>query len=511
MDWTTPLKAQQQDFCSRLDLGNLLHCQESYLHSEMVVINESSIEKIKVESILESEEIANKYNLTYPLKEILEIVFYRKLSIKAFSLKFGHLTWLDNHKYYEDYEASLVNSHFLVKQATNNKILIKTYSGNFKEIKYSFSAKEISNNNLIICTISPEKFRVNLKEYIIIFLGFIPVELLPKIKDKLDINLADFLYIGGLNFYLQNISPTNYYLLKQAKSYIKQGSYDESIALYNKAIFNNPTQSKNFFWRGFCKYKLGDIEGALTDFFQTIILNDRDSLAYHWTGYLHQQLGNYPEALKEYSQEIKINPLSYFAYFNRGIIHTKLTKFINALEDYTMAIQINHSLFQGFYNRANIYYQLGDKESSIEDYLKAIKIQPSLPQAYYNLGIIYQKLGEYKQALNSYQLAIKANGKYLKSYYNLAILQADLGYYKESMNTYQLILEIAPDFIPAIQNQNSLSSLLEKEGNILDDNKILYSSAQNPQVIGINSKGKNSSNSEKYCFNVSDSKQTNPF
>ncbi|WP_017293714.1 tetratricopeptide repeat protein [Geminocystis herdmanii] len=511
MDWTTPLKAQQQDFCSRLDLGNLLHCQESYLHSEMVVINEDSIEKIKVESILESEEIANKYNLTYPLKEILEIVFYRKLGMEAFLLKFGHLTWLDNHKYYEDYEASLVNSHFLVKQATNNKILIKTYSGNFKKIRYSVSAQEIEHNNLIIYTISPEKFRVNLKEYVIIFLGFIPVESLPRFNDKLDINLADFLYIGGLNFYLQNILPTDYYLLKLAKSYLKKGSYAESILLYNKSIFNNPTQSKNYFLRGISKYKLGDIQGALTDFSQTITLNDQDSLAYHWAGYLHQQLGNYPEALMEYSQEIKINPLNYFAYFNRGIIHTKLTKFIKALEDYTMAIQINHSLFQGFYNRAIIYYQLGDKDSSIEDYLKAIKIQPNLPQAYYNLGIIYQQLGEYKQAFNSYQLAIKANDKYLKSYYNLAILQADLGYYKESINTYQIISEIDPYFIPAIQNHHSLSSLLEKEGSILDDNEILSSLTQNPEVIGINSKGKNNSDLDKYCFNVPDSKQTHSF
>lgn len=511
MDWTTPLKAQQQDFCSRLNLGNLLHCQESYLHSEMVVINEDSIEKIKVESILESEEIANKYNLTYPLKEILEIVFYRKLGREAFALKFGHLTWLDNNKYYEDYEASLVNSHFLVKLATNNKILIKTYHGNFNEIKYSFSAKEISNNNLIVCTISPEKFRVNLKQYTIIFLGFIPVESLPKIKDKLDISLSDLLYIGGLSFYLQNILPANYYLLKQAHSYTKKGDYAESILLYNKAILNNDTQSKNYFLRGICKYKLGDIHGALTDFSQTIILNDRDYLAYHWRGYLHQQLGNYSEALIEYSQEIKINPLNYFAYFNRGIIQTKLTQFIHALEDYTLAIQINNSLYQGFYNRGNIYYQLGDKESSIEDYLKALKIQPNLPRAYYNLAIIYQELGEYKRALNSYQLAIKANGNYLKSYYNLAILQADLGYYKESINTYQIILEIDPSCTPAIYNQKSLCSLLKEEGKILVKKEILESSPHNPPVIGINNNKKNNSNSEKYSFDLSDSKQTHPF
>lgn len=509
MDWTTPLKAQQEDFCFRLELGNLLHCQESYLHSEMVVINEDAIEKIKVESILESEEVANKYHLTYPLKEILEIVFYRKLALKAFVLKFGHLTWLDNNKYAEDYEASLVNSHFLVKQATHNKILIKTYSGNFREIKYYLSPQEITNNNLIIFTISPKKFRASLKEYVIIFLGFIPRELLPKIKDKLDINLSDLLYIGGLNFYLKNILPTNYYLLKQANFYLKQGNYAESISLYNQAIFNNNTEAKGYFLRDICKYKLGDIQGALADFSHTITLNNQDHLAYHWRGFLYQQLGNYSEALIEYSQEIKINPLNYFAYFNRGIIYTKLTQFIQALEDYTMAIKINHSFYQGFYNRGYIYYQLGDKQSSIEDYLKALKIQANLPEAYYNLGIIYQELGEYKRAINSYQLAIKANDKYLKSYYNLAILQADLGYYKEAINTYQIILEIDPNFTPAIHNQNSLSSLLKEEGKILITKEIFEFSTSNPPVIGVNNPKDN--NSEKDSFDLSDSKQTHSF
>ncbi|BAQ66525.1 tetratricopeptide repeat protein [Geminocystis sp. NIES-3709] len=511
MDWTTPLKAQQQDFCSRLNLGQLLVCQEKYLHSEVVFINEETIEKIKVESILESEEIANKYNLTYPLKEILEIVFYRKLGIEAFLSKFGHLTWLDNHKYYEDCEASLVNSYFILKQATNIKILVKTNQGDINNIQWSISQEEISNNRIIIFVICPKKFKVSLKEYSVVFLGFIPVELLSTKKEKTNINLSHLLYISGLNFYINDVLPLNYFLQKSAKFYIKKGNYKESISLYNKSISHNPNNSKNYFLRGICKYKLRDIQGALIDFSQAITLNDRDDLAYHWRGYLHQQLHNYSEALTNYNQEILINPLNYFAYFNRAITYTKLKQLIKAIEDYTMAIQINNSIFQGFFNRANIYYLLGDKESSIDDYIHVIKLQPNLVEAYYNLGIIYQEIGEFQQSLKSYRLAIKADSMYLKSYYNLAILQANLGLYQQSINTYQIILKINPNFTQAIHNQNSLSLLLQKEGNILLNKNVLYNARKNPEIIDVEKQSHQKNNSDRYSFDLSDSKQTNPY
>ncbi|MGI0482816.1 tetratricopeptide repeat protein [Geminocystis sp. CENA526] len=508
MDWTSPLKAQQLDFCSRLDLGNLLICQDNYFHSEKVIITEDSIEKINKESALESEEIIKKYNLTYSPQKILEKVFYRQLGIEAFLSKFGHITWLDNHVYHLDSVESLINSYFVIKQATNIKILFKIYQGNFNNIDYILSSDEIKNNQVVIFAICPQKFTANVKEYPVIFLGFIPLDLLSKTQqknNKIIINLSELLYIGGLNFYINHVVINNYSLFELAKKYFKNGNYQQSLSLYNKAIKDKPLSSKSYFLRAICKYKLGHISGALQDLSQTISLNDRNEIAYHWRGYLYQQLENYPEALSNYNQEIKINPLNYFAYFNRAIVYSKLKQLIEALEDYTMVLQINNRFFQGFYNRGNIYYQLGDKQSAIDDYTQAIKIQPNLAEAYYNLGIIYHQLGEYKQALNSYQLAVKSKPKYLKPYYNSAILQADLGYYQESINTYNIILDFDSNFIPAIHNQNALSLLLKKEGKILREEEVLSYSTQNPEVVKIDD------NSAENSIDLSDSKQTNRF
>lgn len=508
MDWTTPLKAQQQDFYSRFLLDNLLYCPTNYHHSEVVEIKSNIIEKINVESILESEEIANKYNLTYPLKEVLETIFYRKLALEAFLSRFGNLVWIDNYKYQDNSLQSLTNTYFLLKKATQIRILLKIYQGDIKQIQYHHSPEELKNNQVIVYSFCPQKFKTNLKEYPVIFLGFLPVEYLIKNNKNIIVSLSDFLYIGGLTFFLNEVIPINYYQLKKALKYSNSGDYRESIKIYNQMIIDNPTHDKYYLLRGMCKYKLGDIQSALVDISQAINFNDRNALAFHWRGYLHQQLQNYSEALNNYTQEIVINPLNYFAYFNRGIIYLKLNQLINALEDYTMAIQINNSLFYAFYNRGFIYDKLGDKESAIEDYIKALNLQPNLSKAHYNLAIIYQQLGDYQQALKSYRSAIKISPWEIKSYYNLAILQADLGLYKQSINTYEIIKKIDPSFAPAIYNHNALSSLLQKEGNIiLSPEDILSSSRKNNYII---STGQNI-DQEDYYFHGLDSKQTHPF
>ncbi|WP_373479851.1 tetratricopeptide repeat protein [Geminocystis sp.] len=469
----------------------MLICEENYLHSEVTFIKKEIIEKIKVESILESEDIANKYNLTYPLKEVLETIFYRKLGVEAFLSRFGHLVWLDNNKYHQNSETNLVNSHFLVKKATHIKILVKTFQGNVNETKLNLTLSEIKAHQIIVCLICPNKFQVNIKEYSIINLGFTTIDLLnnnDKKSNIINIISSNLLYMGGLSYYINEVLPVNYPLLQFAKNFFKKGNYKEAIILYDKALKENKTIPNTYLLRGICKYRLGDKQGALSDFSQVIEFKNNNGLAYHWRGYIYQDLGNYEEALKNYNQEIVFNNLSFFAYYKRGLIYSKLNRLIEALEDYNMAIKINNSFFQIFYNRGGIYYQLEDKQSAIEDYKKALEVNPNLVEAYYNLGIIYQELGNYPKAIKSYQQAIRLNSFHIKSYYNLAILQANLGLYQQSINSYEEVLKIKPNFMEAISNHQSLSLLLKHEGNLIIEKKNIPSSSQkNPKIININS------------------------
>lgn len=497
MDWIAPLKAQQQDFYHRLKLGKLLICEENYLQSEVTVIKKEIIEKIKVESILESEDIANKYDLTYPLREILEAIFYRKLAIEAFLARFGNLVWLDNNKYFQNSESTLINSNFLVKKAPNIKILLKTFQGNYQNIQLNLSYQEAENNNIFIYAICSEKFNNNVPEYSIILLGFTLLNLLEFKKQEINISPSQLLYIGGLNYYINDILALGYSFIELAKKSLKQGKFNEAISFYNQAIKENNFNPKIYLLRGICQYKKDDKQAALMDFSQAIELDNNYNLAYHWKGYIYQELGNYSEALVNYNQEIAINPLNFFAYYKRGFTYEKLHQLFNALDDYNMANTINYDFFQLFYNRGGIYYQLGDKESAIEDYNQALKLKPNLVEAYYNLGIVYQELGNYKEAIRNYRLAIKYNNQYDKAYYNLAILQANLGLYKQSINSYRIALKINPDFIEANYNQKALNTLVKKEINIVTkDDDISELSDENNLIVDINN-----SSEKNYFYN----------
>lgn len=495
MEWIKPLKAQQQDFLHRLTLGKLFICEENYLHSEITIIKKETIEKIKVESILESEDIANKYDLTYPLKEVLETIFYRKLAIEAFLSRFGHLVWLDDYKYSQTSEASLINSHFLVKKVPNIKILLKTCQGNCLDIQVNFSTTEKENSDIFVYSLCSEKFNNNLQEYSVTLLGFTTLYLLKTNTKKIDISPSQLLYLGGLTYYINDVLSCGYSYVKFAQKSLQQGKYDEAISYYNLAIKENSFNANIYLLRGICEYKKGDKKRALIDLSQAIELNNNYDLAYHWKGYIYQELGNYSEALVNYNQEIALNPSSFFAYYKRAFIYTKLNELFTALDDYNIASKINHSFFQLFYNRGGIYYQLGDQESAIKDYNQVLKLKPDLVEAYYNLGIIYQESGNYKEAIRNYNLAIKINEQYYQAYYNLAILQANLGLYQQSINNYETALKINPNFIQASYNQKSLETLIKKERNMMSkESNLAELSDKNSPIIVIENKPKEKNN-----------------
>ncbi len=486
MDCSVLLKAQQQDFYARLQIGNLLVCSENNLHSESCILEEEAIEKINLESIIEAQNVVDNYLLEVSHQDIFNSLFYRRLTIEAFLFQFGNLVWLDNIEQKDYSELSLTQSFFSIKNNSNIKILIKTYQGDINQIKLELSLEEIQNSQVFVFAYFVHNEENTSQYFQPIFLGFTTIDLLNKNETKQEILVKDLLYIGGLSYYLSNEVNINEPLQLLAKKQIKQGKYLQAIETYNQITRSGDTTEKNIFNRGICYYKLDKKKLALRDFSRVIQLNHLHSLAYHWLGYICLELEKYPEALNNYNQEIKLDSHNFFAYFQRALVYLKLNQLIDALEDYSIALKINNQFFQGYYNRAYLYYQLKDSQSAIEDYKMALKIKPNLVQAHYNLGVIYQELNDYQEAIEQYRLAIKINPRYVNAYYNLAILQANLGLFEKSLNHYKEVIKIAPDFIQGSYNYKSLKSLLKNEGNILLDS-LEYTSTleQTPGIVSI--------------------------
>ena len=486
MDCLNLLKAQQRNFCRRLEIGNLLISRESEIDGESYILSDKAIEKVNLESLIEAQNIVDNYLLDINPQDVFNLSFYKRLAIETFLSQFGDVLWLDTTNEDTYSESSLSECSFIIKNNDSIKLLLKIYHGSREELILSLDSSQIEKHQIFVFMWFPESTNTVITDFKSVFLGFLSLNLLNQTTEKKSLAIKDLLYIGGLRYYLSNDIAIKKPLAVSAKNYLSQGQYNQAIQLFNQLIQQGDGDDKDYFLRGLCQCKLGNRQLAIRDFLQTVQLNHRYSLAYHWLGFLHQQLEDYEEALKYYNQEISFDNLNFFAYFNRAVVRTKLNNLIDALEDYSIAAKINNEFYQLYYNRGHLYARLGDNQSAIADYKKALHYRPDLYQAYYNLGVLYQKLSNYQEAIQQYKLAIQINRRHVKSYYNLAILQANLGLYKKSLNHYKEALKIDINFMPAHYNHQALVKILKNEGHLLlDSQEFISSLEQTPGIISL--------------------------
>lgn len=474
MDSFTLLRQQQQDFCHRLDVAKLSLDKDNYLSTELIIVGQDIIEKITLESIHETEDIVHQYKLSYPHKQILNIIFYSRLVEYGFSSLYGQLFSLisspSQNLNFQSYR--ITQHHFCLNSNNNIQLLLKSYHGELEHGILTLSEQEFNEHDVFVFCLCPATLNQEMHQFPILFLGFITKELIKESvyynnNLKFNLQVQDLFYIGGLADFFTMPSEVKKDDFSHINIPLKKGEYHRVISILEQEKGDNLPLDKLFFIKGICYYRLGQKQRAIDCFLKVIKSNRNFSLAYHWLGRVYQDLEDYRRALSYYNAEINVSHLNFFAYFNRAFVHYKLNNFIQALDDYNVAVKINQSFFHTFYNRGFICYKLGDRYGAIDNYLQALKLNPDLASAYYNLAIIYQELSNYKQAIASYKQAIKIKRNYIQAYYNLAILQANMGLYKQSIETYEMILSINDSFIPAIYNHKSLVLLLKKEGHII--------------------------------------------
>ncbi|RCJ23491.1 hypothetical protein A6S26_02835 [Nostoc sp. ATCC 43529] len=71
-------------------------------------------------------------------------------------------------------------------------------------------------------------------------------------------------------------------------------------------------------YRGKAKAKLGDINGAISDFNQLLLIQPKNAEAYDSRGNLYRQQNDYNESIQDYSQAISINSNYALGYYQRG-------------------------------------------------------------------------------------------------------------------------------------------------------------------------------------------------
>lgn len=239
--------------------------------------------------------------------------------------------------------------------------------------------------------------------------------------------------------------------------YNASGKPEQTIALLEKAIKNDPNYGYNYYNNLAVAYaSVGKTEQAIALLKNAVENNtiiDKSSYYYN-LGIIYRGTGKYNEARASFEKSIKSNPGFAEAYYGLAKLYDTNHEIENAISYYKKALTYNPGN-ENFYNDlAAAYYSLGKYKDAIALLKKALEINPDFIDAYNNLGTAYCAAGKNKQAIATLEKAIQFNPKdgeahnnislayYYDKKYDLAVKHCDMAIelgYKASPRLLELL------------------------------------------------------------------------
>lgn len=223
--------------------------------------------------------------------------------------------------------------------------------------------------------------------------------------------------------------------LKQWRSLLQLGKYDEALSWYEKVLQVQPSST----------VALSNIGGIL------------------------QIQGKLDDASKNYQKAIAINPEFADAHYNLGIVLEKQGNLDAAVVSYQKTLAVKPNYAGANNNLGNILRDQGEFDAAVACYQEELAIQPDFADAYYNLGIAQQEQGNLDIAATSFQKALSIKPGNAKALTYLAIiywLKDDLPSLEQCMmpaRSIDIYKKQNDEFV--VPYQEYLSRLLECKNN----------------------------------------------
>jgi len=175
----------------------------------------------------------------------------------------------------------------------------------------------------------------------------------------------------------KKISAETALLVFQGKELATQKKWDDAIALYNKAIKQNPNYGYAFISKGIAYMSQGELDRAISNFSESIDVSPDFTEAYQNRGVLYEYKGQFNKAVDDFDKAIAADPTSYVLYFNRGMARVYKGQCDRALPDLEKAIELKPDYAKAYINKGVALEDLKRTDEAIEAYKKAIQLDVS--------------------------------------------------------------------------------------------------------------------------------------
>ena len=235
------------------------------------------------------------------------------------------------------------------------------------------------------------------------------------------------------------------------------GSTEEALAAYERAVELDPEMAEAWIGRGYAKSRVAFIDKdpagyneALLSFERAIELNRSQSMAWNGKATLLSMMGRYYEAVDAYDASLEMDPLQPWVLVGKANALWKLGRHNESIAAGDEAIDATSETVEKafvWFERAHLFAEDGDYKGTVEALERATELAPEDKNFWINGGVLLSAhLGRYEEALTYIDRALEIDPEYVDAWISKAqILGPSLGRYDDSLEACERALEIDPE------------------------------------------------------------------
>ncbi len=241
---------------------------------------------------------------------------------------------------------------------------------------------------------------------------------------------------------------------QEGSSALLRGRYDAAIAAFDDALKDSSLsparQAPLYSDRGVAKWRLKQMDAALTDLSKAVSLNPDYAPAYNNRGTVYMEMNRVEEAYRDFDKAVALSPLFGAAYSNRANANQKLNRLEAAENDFRKAIELMPASAVPLNGRGKIASALRRYYTGLRYLNRAITLNGQYASAYQNRAIVYGMLKRDEDASQDLDKVIALAPDNAELYVYRGQLYARDKRGAQAMHDFSRALELAPGNVPAL-------------------------------------------------------------
>ncbi len=152
--------------------------------------------------------------------------------------------------------------------------------------------------------------------------------------------------------------------IAQGDRLVKEGRYEESIALYDRAIRMGSRPATAWTSKGVAYKRLGRLDEAVRCHNAALKANPKNEIAWCNKGDILFRAGRLEKAIECFDRAIEVRPKYAIAWNNKGAALAKMGRFEEAKACHDRAVELKPRYVAAWLNRGEVLARLGDRDEA---------------------------------------------------------------------------------------------------------------------------------------------------